>query len=146
MRNSIEVKFPAIGENERLARQIIAVFLTDADPTVSELCDIKTAVSEAVTNAIIHGYRGTEGIVTMSATYYDNTVEIVIKDKGVGISDVEKAREPMYTSQPEMERSGMGFTVMESFMDMLDVISAVGEGTKVIMRKKLECEHGQQGN
>ena len=146
MRNSIEVKFPAIGENERLARQIIAVFLTDADPTVSELCDIKTAVSEAVTNAIIHGYRGTEGIVTMSATYYDNTVEIVIKDKGVGISDVEKAREPMYTSQPEMERSGMGFTVLESFMDMLDVISAVGEGTKVIMRKKLECEHGQQGN
>ena len=143
MRNSIEVKLPSIGENERLARQIIAAFLTDADPTVNELCDIKTAVSEAVTNAIIHGYRGKDGIITMSATYDNGTVEIIIKDKGVGISDVEKAREPMYTSQPEMERSGMGFTVMESFMDMLDVISAVGEGTKVIMRKTLECEHEQ---
>lgn len=143
MRNSIEVKLPSIGENERLARQIIAAFLTDADPTVNELCDIKTAVSEAVTNAIIHGYRGKDGIITMSATYDNGTVEIIIKDKGVGISDVEKAREPMYTSQPEMERSGMGFTVMESFMDMLDVISAVDEGTKVIMRKTLEREHEQ---
>ena len=138
------MKFLAIGENERLARQIIAAFLTDADPTVTELCDIKTAVSEAVTNAIIHGYKGKDGIVTMSATYENGTVEIVIKDKGVGILNVEKAREPMYTSQPEMERSGMGFTVMESFMDMLDVISAVGEGTKVIMRKTLERENGQQ--
>lgn len=143
MRNNIEVKFPAKGENERLARQIAAVFLTELDPTVAELCDIKTAVSEAVTNAIVHGYQGKDGIVTMNITYENGTVEIIVKDKGVGISDVEKAREPMYTSQPEMERSGMGFTVMESFMDMLDVISEVGEGTKVIMRKTLEREHGQ---
>lgn len=137
MRNNIEIKFLAIGENERLARQVIAAFLTDLDPTIEELCDIKTAVSEAVTNAIIHGYRGTDGVVTMTATYENNNLEIIVRDKGVGIADVEKAREPMYTSQPELERSGMGFTVMESFMDMVDVISEVGEGTKVIMRKAL---------
>ncbi len=137
MRNNIEIKFLAIGENERLARQVIAAFLTDLDPTIEELCDIKTAVSEAVTNAIIHGYRGTDGVVTMTATYENNNLEITVRDKGVGIADVEKAREPMYTSQPELERSGMGFTVMESFMDMVDVISEVGEGTKVIMRKAL---------
>ena len=137
MRNKIEIKFLAIGENERLARQVIAAFLTDLDPTIEELCDIKTAVSEAVTNAIIHGYRGTDGVVTMTATYENNNLEITVRDKGVGIADVEKAREPMYTSQPELERSGMGFTVMESFMDMVDVISEVGEGTKVIMRKAL---------
>lgn len=137
MRNNIEIKFLAIGENERLARQVIAAFLTDLDPTIEELCDIKTAVSEAVTNAIIHGYRGTDGVVTMTATYENNNLEITVRDKGVGIADVEKAREPMYTSQPELERSGMGFTVMESFMDMVDVISEVGEGTKVIMRRAL---------
>lgn len=137
MRNNIEIKFLAIGENERLARQVIAAFLTDLDPTIEELCDIKTAVSEAVTNAIIHGYRGTDGVVTMTATYENNNLEIIVRDKGVGIADVEKAREPMYTSQPELERSGMGFTVMESFMDMVDVISEVSEGTKVIMRKAL---------
>ena len=142
----MEVKLLAIGENERLARQIVAAFLTDADPTVTELCDIKTAVSEAVTNSIIHGYQGKGGVITMNITYDDGTIEIIIKDKGVGISDVEKAREPMYTSQPEMERSGMGFTVMESFMDMLDVISAVGEGTKVIMRNTLEKVNGQPAN
>lgn len=140
----MEIKFLAIGENERLARQVIAAFLLDADPTVEELCDIKTAVSEAVTNAIIHGYKGKEGIVILSATYCDGQVEITVKDKGVGILNVEKAREPMYTSQPELERSGMGFTVMESFMDMVDVISAVDEGTKVIMRKTFRRDNGQQ--
>lgn len=137
MKNNMEIKFLAIGENERLARQVITAFLMDLDPTVEELCDIKTAVSEAVTNAIIHGYKNVEGAVWLSATYQENELEIVIRDKGEGIPDVEKARKPMYTSQPELERSGMGFTVMESFMDMVDVISAVGEGTKVIMRKTL---------
>ena len=146
MRNNMEIKFLAIAENERFARQVIASFLLDADPNLEELCDIKTAVSEAVTNCIVHGYRGKDGIVIMSATYENGEIEIVIKDKGVGIANVEKAREPMYTSQPEMERSGMGFTVMESFMDMLDVISEVGEGTKVIMRKKLEKQHGQHSD
>lgn len=145
MRNKIEVKLLAIGENERLARQIIAAFLLDLDPTVEELCDIKTAVSEAVTNAIIHGYRGKEGIVFLSATYQGQDVEISVKDKGVGIANVEKAREAMYTSQPELERSGMGFTVMESFMDMVDVISEIGVGTKVIMRKKIgRCDEQQE--
>lgn len=144
MRNKIEVKLLAIGENERLARHIIAGFLLDLDPTVEELCDIKTAVSEAVTNAIIHGYKGSEGIVFLSATYQGQDVEISVKDKGVGIANVEKAREAMYTSQPELERSGMGFTVMESFMDMVDVISEVGVGTKVIMRKKLGRSDEQQ--
>ncbi|MBQ2966780.1 MAG: anti-sigma F factor [Clostridia bacterium] len=139
MRNSMEIKFLAIGENERLARQVITAFLMDADPTVEELCDIKTAVSEAVTNAIIHGYKNEDGAVVLSATYDGNELEIIIRDKGVGIPDVEKAREPMFTTQPELERSGMGFTVMESFMDMVDVISEIGEGTKVIMRKTLRA-------
>ncbi len=138
MRNSMEIKFLAMGENERLARQVITAFLLDLDPTVEQLCDIKTAVSEAVTNAIIHGYKNAGGAVWMSATYEQKELEIIVRDKGAGIPDVEKAREPMYTTQPELERSGMGFTVMESFMDMVDVISAVGEGTKVIMRKTLE--------
>ena len=138
MRNSMEIKFLAIGENERLARQVITAFLLDLDPTVEQLCDIKTAVSEAVTNAIIHGYKNQEGAVRLSATYEEKELEIIVRDEGIGIPDVEKAREPMYTTQPELERSGMGFTVMESFMDMVDVISAVGEGTKVIMRKTLE--------
>ena len=135
MRNSMEVKFLAIGENERLARQIIAAFLTDADPTVEELCDIKTAVSEAVTNAIIHGYKNAEGAVTLSATYDGNEVEIIIRDKGIGILDVEKAREPMYTTQPELERSGMGFTVMETFMELVDIKSTLGKGTEITLQK-----------
>ena len=107
------------------------------DPTLNELEDIKTAVSEAVTNAIIHGYRGTDGVVTMTATYENNNLEIIVRDKGVGIADVRQALEPFYTTQPELERSGMGFSVMETFMDGLQVASAPGKGTRVKMQKRI---------
>ena len=135
--NYMTIKFKSIPENEKLARRVIAAFVSDLNPTIDEICDVKTAVSEAVTNAIVHGYRNKEGTVTLSACYNKNTVEIVVVDNGVGIEDVKKAREPLYTTEPELERSGMGFTVMETFMDYLDVISAVNEGTKIVMRKNI---------
>lgn len=116
---------------------MISSMLLDLNPTVEEVCDIKTAVSEAVTNSIIHGYGNGKGTIYISATIENNEITIEIKDFGKGIEDVERAREPLYTSQPELERSGMGFTVMESFMDYLDVVSEKGFGTKVIMRKKI---------
>ena len=133
--NFLKTEFSAIPENEKLARQISAAFVIDLNPTVEEICDIKTAVSEAVTNCIIHGYQNNGGTVFMKMSTENNVFEIEIEDLGVGIDNIEKAREPLYTSQPEMERSGMGFTVMESFMDYVDVISEKGSGTKVIMRK-----------
>ena len=135
--NYMTIKFKGIPENEKLARRVIAAFVADLNPTIDEICDIKTAVSEAVTNAIVHGYKNKEGTVTLSACYNKNIVEIAVIDNGVGIEDIKKAREPLYTSQPELERSGMGFTVMETFMDYLDVISAMGEGTKIVMRKQI---------
>ena len=135
--NYITVKFKSCPSNERFARQVVAAFAAELNPTVDEICDIKTAVSEAVTNAIIHGYRDKEGVVTLSACYSGKNIEISVSDNGVGIADVEKAMEPLYTSQPELERSGMGFTVMETFMDFIDVISAPNEGTKVILKKKI---------
>lgn len=135
--NFLKTEFSAIPENEKLARQISAAFVIDLNPTVEEICDIKTAVSEAVTNCIIHGYQNNGGTVFMKMLTEKNVFEIEIEDFGVGIDNIEKAREPLYTSQPEMERSGMGFTVMESFMDYVDVISEIGSGTKVIMRKVL---------
>lgn len=133
----MRLEFKSCAENERFARQVAAAFVAELNPTLDEICDIKTAISEAVTNAIIHGYQNQDGIVTLSANYIGNTVEISVEDKGIGIDDVDRAREPLYTSQPELERSGMGFTVMESFMDFVDVVSVPGEGTKVIMRKTI---------
>lgn len=135
--NYIYTQFKACAENEKLARQIIAHFVSDLNPTLDELCDIKTAVSEAVTNAIIHGYRNKCGVVYMTAENYDNELTVEIADNGCGIIDVEAARQPLFTSQPEMERSGMGFTVMETFMDELEVYSKPDFGTKIIMRKKI---------
>ena len=135
--NYITVKFKSCPANERFARQVISAFVAELNPTVDEICDIKTAVSEAVTNSIIHGYKNKEGVITLSACYSGKTVEISVSDNGVGIEDVDRAREPLYTSQPELERSGMGFTVMETFMDFLDVISAPNEGTKVILKKNI---------
>ncbi len=135
--NYLKTAFSAIPENEKLARQIAASFVLDTNPTIEEICDIKTSVSEAVTNSIIHGYQNNGGIIHMDLVLEDNTLEITISDNGTGIDDVEKARQPLFTSQPELERSGMGFTVMESFMDYVDVISEKGSGTTVIMRKKL---------
>lgn len=139
MSNILEVKFSAKSENESLSRVIVASFAAKLDPTLEELSDIKTAVSEAVTNAIIHGYDEDESKFVYLRCQIDNrTVKIVVEDRGNGIEDVEQAMQPMYTSKPELERSGMGFSFMESFMDNLDVVSIKGEGTKVVMAKTIE--------
>ena len=139
MNNVLEVKFSAKSENESLSRVIVAYFEAKLDPTLEELSDIKTAVSEAVTNAIIHGYDEDESkFVYLRCQMDDRTVKVVVEDRGNGIEDVEKAMQPMYTSKPELERSGMGFSFMESFMDSLDVVSIKGEGTKVVMTKTIE--------
>ena len=114
-----------------------AAFIVELDPTMDQLSEVKTAVSEAVTNAIIHGYEGCDGIITMEGEIVDRTVEFTVSDKGIGISDIKLAREPLFTGKPEMERSGMGFTIMETFMDSVDVESEVGKGTRVTMRKCL---------
>ncbi len=138
MNNVMEVKFLAKSENESLARVISASFAAKLDPTLDELADIKTAVSEAVTNAIIHGYDEDETkFVYMRCENNEDTVKIVIEDRGNGIDDVKVAMQPLYTSKPELERSGMGFTVMESFMDYVAVCSIKGEGTKIVMTKKI---------
>ena len=136
-RETVVMKMDSRSENEEFARVVAAVFASRLDPTLEELDDIKTAVSEAVTNAIIHGYQGGEGIVELNLTAEENVLTVTVQDAGVGIPDVEKAMEPMYTTAPEGERSGMGFSFMEAFMDQVEVISAPGKGTTVIMRKKI---------
>lgn len=138
--NECKVQFPALSRNEGLSRSAAAAFALQCDPTVEETAAIKTAVSEAVTNAIVHGYRDTNGIVEMTLKLYaDNTIYIQIKDKGRGIADVKRAMEPMFTTAPEdEERSGLGFTVMESFMDRVRVKSAEGKGTCVVMEKRIK--------
>lgn len=135
--NEITFIFDSISENEYLARTVIAAFVARLDPTLEELSDIKTAVSEAVTNAIIHGYGEKDGKITIHSRIEKNVVWIEIADEGVGISDIEKAMEPLYTTKPEMERSGMGFAFMEAFMDELDVVSEEGKGTVVKMKKTI---------
>jgi stage II sporulation protein AB (anti-sigma F factor) len=135
--NKISIELMSKSQNEGFARVAIAAFVSQLDPTLEEISDVKTAISEAVTNSIIHGYENrNEDIIKIEAIISENEVTIIVEDFGVGIKDVEKAREPLYTSRPELERSGMGFTVMESFMDSLEVISNEGKGTKVIMKKK----------
>lgn len=138
LKNSMRIEFPAISDNERFARGVAAAFVMTLDPTVDELSEIKTAVSEAVTNAIIHGYDGKEGTIYMEGVIYENYVELSVTDNGVGISDIRRAREPLYTGKPEDERSGMGFTIMETFMDSLDVESERGSGTRVTMTKTIK--------
>lgn len=137
--NECKVKFPALSRNESLSRSVAAAFILQCDPTVEEIAAVKAAVSEAVTNAVVHGYRDSEGEVEMRLRLYDGgTLYIQVKDKGIGISDVEKAMEPMFTTAPEdEERSGLGFTVMESFMDKVRVKSVPGRGTTVTLEKKL---------
>ena len=136
----MSVSFLSISENEAFARNVIACFLINADPTLRELNDIKTAVSEAVTNAIVHGYPDTQGSVEMTAEIIENSVHITIKDYGVGIENLSKALELFYTTKPNDERSGMGFTIMQSFMDSIDVSSSVNQGTIVKMSKKLKLK------
>ena len=135
--NEARVFFASKSENERFARLFVSGFLTPLDPTISEITEIKTAVSEAVTNAIIHGYEEKSGSVELFCAYVKNKVYVEIADKGSGIENIALAREPLYTSKPELERSGMGFTVMESFMDDVTVSSIKDEGTKVVMTKKI---------
>ena len=135
-REIMTMKMESRSENEEFARVVVAVFAARLDPTVEEIDDIKTAVSEAVTNAVIHGYRNGEGIITLEAAIEENILTLTISDEGVGIADVEQAMEPMFTTEPE-ERSGLGFSFMEAFMDQVEVISAPGKGTSVTMRKKI---------
>lgn len=137
LKNSMRVEFPAISDNERFARGVATAFVMMLDPTVDELSEIKTAISEAVTNAIIHGYDGRDGKILMEGVIYESYVEFSVTDEGVGISDIRRAREPLYTGKPEDERSGMGFTIMETFMDSLDVESERGRGTRVTMTKHI---------
>ena len=135
--NEMKLEFLSKSNNEAFARITVAAFVASLDPTIDEIADIKTAVSEAVTNSIIHGYDDEEGTVKIEAKIFKNTVEIEISDTGKGIENIKQAMKPLYTSKPNMERSGMGFTIMESFMDDLKVESSLGFGTKVTMRKKI---------
>ncbi|RJX38379.1 anti-sigma F factor [Paenibacillus pinisoli] len=140
-RNELKLSFSARSENEAFARIAVAAFVSQLDPTMEELNDLKTAVSEAVTNAIIHGYESdATKMVDIEAVIDRDMVSIVISDHGRGIEDVELARQPLYTSKPELERSGMGFTIMENFMDRFEVSSSVGGGTRVDMQKRIESK------
>ncbi len=137
MKNSMEIKFKAIAENEAFARNVVASFILPLNPSLNELDDIKTAVSEAITNVVVHAYPQTVGYVTMKVATQNNIVAISIADNGIGIQDIERALTPFYTSKPNEERSGMGFTVMESFMDKLEVKNT-GNGVIVKMSKAIE--------
>jgi stage II sporulation protein AB (anti-sigma F factor) len=142
MRNFMQLQFASRSENEAFARVAVASFISQLDPTMEEITDIKTVVSEAVTNSIIHGYENNpEGIVFISVLIEGKNAEIIIEDKGVGISDIDMARQPLYTSKPELERSGMGFTIMENFMDTVEITTATGIGTKVRLVKRLEAKN-----
>jgi stage II sporulation protein AB (anti-sigma F factor) len=138
MHNEMEIRFLSLSGNEGFARAAAAAFAAQMNPGIEELSDIRTAVSEAVTNAIIHGYdQARDRIVTMQMEIEDDDLTIIIRDDGCGIDDIALARKPFYTSKPELERSGMGFSVMEAFTDSVDVQSAVGRGTVVTMRKHI---------
>jgi stage II sporulation protein AB (anti-sigma F factor) len=140
MDNYMKLEIPSKSQNEAFARIVVASFAAQADPTIDEISDIKTAVSEAVTNAVIHGYENTDGTIVLTASLSGRRLEITVTDYGVGINDIEQARMPLYTSKPELERSGMGFTIMENFMDELSVTSEPGKGTTVVMVKILGRE------
>lgn len=133
--NEMKLEFLSKSSNEAFARISVAAFASQLDPTIEEMADIKTAVSEAVTNSIVHGYENMSGIVKIICKIFANCIEIEISDTGKGIENVELARKPLYTSKPNLERSGMGFTIMESFMDEVSVDSVLGLGTKVTMKK-----------
>ena len=136
--NEMKLEFISKSTNEAFARITVAAFASQLDPTIEELADIKTAVSEAVTNSIIHGYDNRQGIVKIMAKLKENEITIEISDKGKGIENIEIAKEPLYTTKPNLERSGMGFTIMESFMDSMEIESIVGLGTKITMTKKIK--------
>ena len=133
--NFMKLEFSAKSQNESFARVTVASFAAQLDPTLEDITEIKTAISEAVTNAIIHGYEGKDGVVEITAELMENGIIMTVSDNGQGIENIEQARQPLYTSKPTEGRSGMGFTVMEMFMDKIDVESKVGSGTKVCMTK-----------
>lgn len=133
--NMIKIEFLSKSQNESFARVAVAAFVSQLDPTIEEITDVKTAISEAVTNAIIHGYENKDGVVKIEASIYKNELTVSVIDEGVGIPNVDLAMQPLYTSRPDLERSGMGFTVMETFMDSLQVVSEEGKGTKITMKK-----------
>ena len=136
--NEMNLKLPSLSVNEGMARAAVAAFCAQLDPSAVELADVKCAVSEAVTNCIVHGYKDTVGIIYITVKLYrENTVRIDIKDRGCGIADVSLARQPLYTTDAENERSGMGFTVMENFCDKVRVRSVCGKGTTVTLFKRL---------
>lgn len=137
-KNHMKMEISSKSSNESFARVVVAAFASQLDPTLEELSDIKTAVSEAVTNSIIHGYEYGEGRIFIEATIENGEIEIIIRDMGMGITDIDQALEPFYTSKPDMERSGMGFTVMETFMDSLEIESIKGKGTSVKMSKRFK--------
>ena len=143
--NEMKIEFLSKSSNEAFARISVAAFIAQLDPTLEELADIKTAVSEAVTNSIIHGYEEQDGIIKLICKIIDNEVFIEVSDSGKGIENVEIAKQPLYTTKSNMERSGMGFTIMESFMDQVEVESVLGLGTKVTMKKKIKshCENDE---
>lgn len=136
--NMMKIEFMSKSQNESFARVAVAAFISQLDPTIEELTDVKTAVSEGVTNAIIHGYENKEGIVKIEASIVKDEVTITITDEGKGIDNIEQAMEPLYTSRPDLERSGMGFTVMETFMDSLQVKSEKDKGTSIILKKRFK--------
>jgi stage II sporulation protein AB (anti-sigma F factor) len=139
MKNEMNLQFSALSQNESFARVTVAAFIAQLDPNMDELTEIKTVVSEAVTNAIIHGYENDpDGIVYIQVIIEDSLIDLTIKDVGIGIVDVEEARQPLFTTKPDLERSGMGFTIMENFMDEVEVRTQPGRGTEVRLRKHLQ--------
>jgi stage II sporulation protein AB (anti-sigma F factor) len=136
--NEMTLEFDSKSQNESFARIVVAAFAAQLNPTIEEVADIKTAVSEAVTNCIIHGYDGKEGKIKLSCSIQDNQIKVVVTDTGKGIENIEKAMEPLYTTKPELERSGMGFAFMEAFMDDLEVVSEIDKGTTVTMTKVIK--------
>ena len=138
MNNRMELKFEALAENEAFARMVISAFLMQVNPTMSVISEVRTAVSEAVTNAIVHGYANQKGMVVLRSELDDSQILIEVEDYGCGIEDIQQAMQPFYTSNPEQERTGIGFSLMQSFMDALEVSSSPGSGTLVRMTKRLE--------
>lgn len=144
--NEMKLEFLSKSNNEAFARISVAAFASQLDPTIEEMADIKTAVSEAVTNSIVHGYENMNGMVKIICKIFANCIEIEISDTGKGIENIDMARKPLYTSKPNLERSGMGFTIMESFMDEVSVESVLGLGTKVTMKKFIKKEDIEENN
>ena len=142
MGNHMSLKFDAKSVNEGFARMAVAAFVLELNPTLEEIADIKTAVSEAVTNSIVHGYPDGDGVIEVACEYQKQTICIYVSDQGIGIDNVDEAMQPFFTTKPQMERAGMGFAFMEAFMDTLEVESSAGKGTRVKMTKHIQgaCE------